>query len=272
MALGFRRIALAYAFLSGWSGLVRALALANQKGGVGKTTTAIHLGHGLAIAGQRVAIFDLDPQGNATLALQEMVDRGEAGGLDPLVSVGERLWILPSMGAERAISPLEQLDIQGLERLRGELEGAIDVLLVDCPPRMDAWGWAGLRLCSQVLVPVQAEFFAMHGLTRMLDTLEQAGRESTIRTELMGVFISMFDHREQIALEVRSDLQSNLGAALLDSVVVRDSQFIEAASHGVSLFDYNPLAKGVRCYVSLAREVMAFWNDVPRETVPTAGD
>lgn len=245
---------------------MRALALANQKGGVGKTTTAIHLGHGLAMAGLTVAIFDLDPQGNATLALQEALGRSDDDAMAPLVAAGKGLWLLPSAGVDRAISPSEHLDVAGLEQLCATLEDSVDVLLVDCPPRMDAWGWAGLRLCSQVLVPVQAEFFAMHGLTRMLDTLEMAREQTNRSCELLGVFISMFDHREQIALDVRADLSSNLGDTLLDTVVVRDPQFIEAASHGVSLFEYNPLAKGARCYASLVREVMGLWNHVPRET------
>ncbi len=238
---------------------LRSLALANQKGGVGKTTTAIHLGHCLALAGMRVAIFDLDPQGNATLAMQEMVT-GTEEGLEPLVGAGERLWILPSAGTDRAIGPGEELDVDGLEGLRARMESEIDVLIVDCPPRMDAWGWAGLRLCDHVLVPVQAEFFAMHGLSRMLDTVDMARGSEAGRAELMGVFVSMFDHREEVAVEVRADLQANLGSKLFDSVVVRDAQFIEAASHGVTLLDYNPLARGVRCYASLAREVMAFWT------------
>lgn len=240
---------------------MRALALANQKGGVGKTTTAIHLGRCFAMAGQRVALLDLDPQGNATLALQAALspigDSGTGDAMEPLVPAGDRLWVLPSVGVERAIEPGESLDVEGLERLRNRLRDQVDVLLVDCPPRMDAWGWAGLRLCDQVLVPVQAEFFAMHGLSCMLDTIERAGRG---RAELMGVFISMFDHREEVALEVWSDLRSNLGSSLFDSIVVRDAQFIEAASHGMTLLDYNPLAKGARCYVSLAREVMGFWS------------
>ncbi len=238
---------------------MRALALANQKGGVGKTTTAIHLGHGLALAGKRVAIFDLDPQGNATLAVQEMAAE-PSDHMAPLVPAGQGLWLLPSAGAERSIMPDEQLDVRALEGLAARLQGEIDVLLVDCPPRMDSWGWAGLRLCQHVLVPVQAEFFAMHGLTRMIDTIERANAEHDGRCELLGVFVTMFDHREEVALEVRTDLQRNLGESMLDSVVVRDSQFIEAASHGVTLFEYNPFAKGARCYASLVREVLEFWD------------
>lgn len=245
---------------------MRALALANQKGGVGKTTTAVHLGHCLALAGMRVAVFDLDPQGNATLAMQDMLSGEASGPLEPLVCAGERLWLLPSVGLHRPIEPNDELDVEGLLALRTRMEPELDVLLVDCPPRMDAWGTAGLQLCDHVLVPVQAEFFAMHGLSRMLESVRSAHSASGRRSELMGVFISMFDSREEVAVEVRQDLQSNLGQQLFETAVVRDAQFIEAASRGVTLIDYNPLAKGSTCYVSLAREVMNFWDRVSRET------
>jgi len=236
---------------------LRALALANQKGGVGKTTTAIHLAHCFALAGLRVVLVDLDPQGNATLALQSALS-AERGG-SPLLSAGPNFSLLPAPTTDTP-------DLAGLERLRSKLETETDVLLVDCPPRMDAWGRAGVSLCDQVLVPVQAEFFAMHGLSRMIETVAQAGRDPMDPGALLGVVLSMFDHREPIAHEVRADLHANLGSLLLDSVIVRDAQFIEAASHGVSLLDYNPLAKGARCYVLLAREIMALWATVPRET------
>lgn len=240
---------------------MRSLALANQKGGVGKTTTTVHLAHGLALAGKQVVIFDLDPQGNATLAVQEMaMSADESSEFAPLVAAGEGLWLLPSAGAERSIGPDEQIDFRQLEGLVEQIAPSMDVLLVDCPPRMDSWGWAGLRLCEHVLVPVQAEFFAMHGLTRMMDTMHRAQAERRGRGELMGVFVTMFDHREEVALEVRADLQRNLGSTMFESVVVRDSQFIEAASHGVTLFEYNPFAKGARCYAGLVREVLAFWD------------
>lgn len=245
---------------------MRALALANQKGGVGKTTTAIHLGHGLALAGYRVALLDLDPQGNATLALQEMVGGRTSDDLPPLVAAAERLWVLPSLGAERSLGPDDHLDVERLRVLVADLAGSMDILLVDCPPRMDSWGWAGLQLCDHVLVPVQAEFFAMHGLTQMLATLDRARSDRVAQSELLGVFITMFDWREHVAHDVRADLRANLGDTMLESVVVRDPQFIEAASHGVTLFDYNPFAKGARCYASLTREVLARWEGVSRET------
>ncbi len=248
---------------------MRSIALANQKGGVGKTTSAVHLAHALALSGRRVALIDLDPQGNATLAVQGMLGRRASEDMGPFTAAGERFWVLPSVGADRNLQPSEELDVDRLEAHLQTMEDRIDVLLVDCPPRMDSWGWAGLRLCEHVLVPVQAEFFAMHGLTQMMDTLARAQAEFGGHGALLGVFVTMFDHREQIACEVLSDLRANLGELVLDAVVVRDPQFIEAASHGRTLIEHNLFAKGVRCYVDLAREVSRRWS-VSRETA--AGD
>ena len=128
---------------------MRSIALANQKGGVGKTTTTIHVAHGLSLAGERVAIFDMDPQGNATVALQGM----EAPGADPLLDflqpVAEDLWILPSPGLTAFSDRKAQVDIEKLKSLAGALEDLVDWLVVDCPPRMDEWGWAGIQLCAE---------------------------------------------------------------------------------------------------------------------------
>lgn len=246
---------------------MRSIALANQKGGVGKTTSAVHLAHALALAGRRVALVDLDPQGNATLALQGMLGRRPSEDLGPFTAAGERFWVLPSVGADRNLQTTEELDVDRLAAHLESMQDALDVLIVDCPPRMDSWGLAGLRLCEQVLVPVQAEFFAMHGLTQMMDTLAHAQAEFEGHGALLGIFVTMFDHREQIACEVLSDLRANLGDLVLDAVVIRDPQFIEAASHGRTLFEHNLFARGVRSYVDLAREVAQRWA-VSRETIP----
>ncbi len=237
---------------------MRSVALANQKGGVGKTTTAVHLAHGLALAGHRVALFDLDPQGNASLALQTMADGEPAadGPLSVMRPLQAGFWLLPSPGAERNVGRDTTLDADALAELAASLEAELDWLIVDCPPRMDEWGWAGLRLCREVLVPVQAEFFAMQGLSHMMQTLDQAQREFPGRAELMGVLVTMLDCREPIAREVFANLRDNLGSDLFQARILRDSQLVEAASHGTSLFDYNLCSKGARSYAELVREVM----------------
>ena len=235
------------------------LSIANQKGGVGKTTTAVHLAHGLALTGKSVALFDMDPQGNATLAVQAMAGSAVDPGppFEQLQPLSEGLWILPSPGATRNVPRDAELDVERLVGLTVELEKAsLDWLIVDCPPRMDRWGWAGLRLCRQVLVPVQAEFFAMHGLSQMMRTLDKARAEFPRRAGLLGILVTMLDEREPVEVEVLGNLRKHLGPDLLDTVVYRDSQLVEAASHGLTLYEYNPFSKGARSYGELVREVV----------------
>ncbi|MBL8724460.1 MAG: ParA family protein [Planctomycetes bacterium] len=233
---------------------MRSLVLANQKGGVGKTTTAIHLAHGLALSGFEVALFDLDPQGNATVALQGMfASDGEDG---QLIQVCEGLRLLPSPGAKAVMEHQLSVDPAKLAELARSLTPAIDWLLVDCPPRLDAWGWAGLQLCEQVLVPVQAEFFSMHGLSQMIAALETAGLHYPGKANLLGVVPTMVDTREPLALEVIEDLRRNLGNKVTETVVLRDTMLVEAASHGKTAFEHCPDSVGALCYTELVKEIL----------------
>ena len=233
------------------------MAVANQKGGVGKTTVAVHLAHGLALAGQRTVLFDFDPQGNATLAVEQMEAAEPPPGPEGLLrTASENFYVLPSPGARRHVDRHTELDVAGLSKLVDALAtDGVDWLIVDCPPRMDQWGWAGLELCSEVLVPVQAEFFSMHGLTQMMETLEEAAKRFPGRGQLLGVVASLVDLREPIEGEVLESLTKHLGEKLLRAILYRDSQLVEAASHGLSLFDYNPRSKGARSFGELVREV-----------------
>ncbi|MFO1054176.1 MAG: ParA family protein [Planctomycetota bacterium] len=241
---------------------MRSIALANQKGGVGKTTTAVHLAHGLALTGATVVLIDLDPQGNATVGLEGMQD--DASNVqDPdspfsvLQALSDGLWLLPSPGARRNIDRNTVPDTRKLTALSSALgEAGVDWLVVDCPPRMDAWGWAGLEICEQVLLPVQSEFFAMHGLSQMIQTLRAARKQFPARAELLGVVPTMVDLREPITEEVLSNLQRNLGSHLMRSLIFRDLTFVEAASHGQTLFRYRLGAKGSLAYGELVREVL----------------
>ena len=229
---------------------------------MGKTTTAVHLAHGLALAGQRVVLLDLDPQGNATLAMHGMPELAETvpeqgSPFAPMRRLLEGLWVLPSPGARRNLARNVRLDTEGLARLATGLEQqGVNWLLVDCPPRMDQWGWAGLQLCREVLVPVQAEFFAMHGLSQMMRTLEEARAEFPGRGQLLGVLVTMLNTREPITLDVLEDLRANLGLSLLETTIYRDAQIVEAASHGKTLFEYNLFSKGARSDGELVREVI----------------
>ena len=236
---------------------MRSIVLANQKGGVGKTTTAIHLAHGAALAGQKVLLMDLDPQGNATIAVQGMPS-GEASEApqDWMVPVCERLWLAPSASSMDPEAAEQNLDADRLQEVVAELADELDLLVVDSPPRMDAWGWAGVQLCDEVLIPVQAEFFSMHGLSQMMASLEEATRRFPGKGKLRGVLPTMVDRAEPIAGEVLEDLRENLGELLLNSVIFRDSSLVEAASHGLSVFVHSPWSKGALCYAELVQEIM----------------
>lgn len=225
---------------------MRSIALANQKGGVGKTTTAIHLAHGLALRGQKVVLVDLDPQGNAAVALQGMYEEGTEhdGGLRPIVP---GLWILaPHLDGDRAP------DAAFLAKVDQQVEAAeADWLIADCPPRMDEWGRVGLHICEQVVVPVQAEFLAMHGLSQIMATIDAT--QGACR--LAGVLSTMVDWSEQICREVVANLRSHLGSTVFETVILRDASLVEAASHGKSVFVHSPCSKAALCYGEFIREV-----------------
>ena len=236
---------------------MRSIVLANQKGGVGKTTTAIHLAHGFALAGRRVLLMDLDPQGNATVAVQGMLSGAAPDGPHEwMLPVAERLWLLPSAGGEAVQSGEATIDTERLRAVVAELEGEIDVLIVDCPPRMDEWGWAVVQLCDQVIVPVQAEFFSMHGLSQMMRSLEQAAKRYPGKGKLRGVLPTMVDTKELISTEILEDLRGNLAGLLLNTVIFRDPSLVEAASHGQSVFVHSPWSKGALCYTELVQEII----------------
>lgn len=237
----------------GWA--VRSIALANQKGGVGKTTTAIHLAHGLSIAGNRVALVDLDPQGNATVALQGMSEASHVTPPDPsLLPIAERLWLLPAGSLDSGEG--RRLDTSALSSLVARIEPAVDFMVVDSPPRMDEWGWAGVQVSDEVVVPVQTEFLAMHGLSQMLASLDAAAEAFPGKARLRGILPTMVDAREPVAIEVLEDLRRNLGGRMLQSVIFRDATLVEAASFGRSIFAHRPWAKGALCYAELTKELI----------------
>lgn len=235
---------------------MRSVVLANQKGGVGKTTTAVHLAHGFALAGRRVVLLDLDPQGNATVALQGMESDLDGNEFELLVQVAEGFWLLPSSGAVSTPERTATIDAGKLRSLVTELEPRVDWLVVDCPPRMDEWGWAGVQICDHVVVPVQAEFFAMHGLSQMLASIEAIATEFPGKAGLRGVLLTMVDAAEPVALEILEDLRRNLGHLVLDSVIFRDASLVEAASHGKSVFVHSPWSKSALCYAELVKELI----------------
>ena len=237
---------------------MRSVVLANQKGGVGKTTTAIHLAHGLTLAGLRVALFDLDPQGNATVAVQALGDTEPEPDPDVegLTRLCPNLWLLSSPGDGSTLARDVAIDVPQLAGLVERIAERLDWLVIDCPPRLDAWGWAGLQIAEHVVVPVQAEFFAMHGLSQMLASLDAAAAEFPGKAALRGVLPTMVDLREPVAAEILEDLRKNLGDRMLRTVILRDASLVEAASFGKSVFQHCPFSKSACCYAQLVKELV----------------
>jgi chromosome partitioning protein len=225
--------------------VMKCLAIANQKGGVGKTTTAVHLAHGLALAGKAVVLVDLDPQGNATVALQG-TGRSQVCGLGR--ELGDHFW-LPSID----LVPPSQVGAVGAFLARHEVQSTVDWVVVDCPPRLDPAAWSALQVADGLLVPVQAEFLAMHGLSQMLATLQGVSVGSS---KLRGVLPTMVDASQPISVEIVEDLRKNLGPLLLTSVVLRDLGVVEAASHGKTVFDHCPWSSSALCYAELTKEIL----------------
>jgi chromosome partitioning protein len=259
-----------------WAAGPRILALANQKGGVGKTTTAINLGTALAAIGERVLIIDLDPQGNASTGLgidrkarqvsTYQVLRG-AADLRQAVSATAvpRLFIAPStldlLGVELEIAP----ERNRAHRLRGAIqamaagsssEDAFTYVLIDCPPSLNLLTVNALVSADAVLVPLQCEFFALEGLTQLLGTVEQVRASLNPRLGIHGIVLTMFDPRNNLSGQVVADVRQFMGDKVYETVIPRNVRISEAPSHGKPVLLYDLKCAGSQAYLRLASEII----------------
>ena len=251
--------------------MAQTIACANQKGGVGKTTTVINLGTYLAIAGLRVLIVDVDPQGNATSGLG--IDRSNLGGtlydvLTGSMAVGEvilptpvdGLRIIPSSismaGAEVELAPTEQRE-RRLARLLVPLAGDFDYILLDCPPSLGLLTVNALTAADAVLIPLQCEFYALEGLTQLIATVNLVRDNLNPNLEIKGVVLTMADARTNLSAEVSAEARRHLGAVVFDTVVPRNVRLSEAPSFGLPIALYRPDSKGADAYAALATEFLA---------------
>ncbi|MVA96631.1 AAA family ATPase [Nitratireductor sp. CAU 1489] len=251
----------------------RIITIANQKGGVGKTTTAINLATALAAIGERVLIIDLDPQGNASTGLG--IDRRDRTLSSYDVLVGEasiaeaamqtavpHLSIVPStldlLGVEMEISglPDRALRLRNALRTAPEGEGRFSYVLVDCPPSLNLLTINAMAAADSVLVPLQCEFFALEGLSQLLETVEQVRAGINPGLTIQGIVLTMFDGRNNLANQVVDDVRAHMGEAVYQTVIPRNVRVSEAPSHGKPAILYDLKCTGSQAYLQLASEVI----------------
>lgn len=253
----------------------RVLALTNQKGGVGKTTTAINLGAALAEAGKRVLLIDLDPQGNASTGLGVGPERRTVT-IYHVLTEGN-----PLAEATLALSPAglslvpASADLSGIDaelvgqpdragRLRdalhaGEAQPALlqhDYIIIDCPPALGLLTVNAMAAADSILVPLQCEFFALEGLTQLLATIKRVQSRLNPRLGVEGIVLTMYDRRNNLSAQVAEDVRRNLGDAVFETIIPRNVRLSEAPSHAMPGLTYDPACAGSIAYRALAAEIL----------------
>jgi len=249
----------------------RIIAIANQKGGVGKTTTSINLSAALAETGKKVLLIDMDPQGNSTSGLG--VQKGQSNTIYDLLvnnlSVKEciRKNVCPSLDlipstVDLAGAEIEMLDIDRhefiLKRKLRQIEEDYDFVIIDCPPSLNLLTVNALTTATSVLVPIQCEFYAMEGLTQLLYTIQLVQKKLNPSLRMEGVVFTMFDARTNLSQQVVDSVKEYLKEKVYNTIIPRNVRLAEAPSHGLSIFDYDPRSQGAESYRKLAEEVMRF--------------
>jgi len=258
---------------------MRVLAIANQKGGVGKTTTAINLGTALAAIGKRALIFDTDPQGNASTGVDIQPEQRGVTSYDVLVGARSLsgavletkvpgLFIVPADANLSGVETELMAGIRPQHRLRDALEafrqeeeaaggaGHYDYVLIDCPPSLNILTINALTAADAVLVPLQTEFFALEGLSQLMQTIQAVKQNLNPGLEIQGIVLTMYDRRTTLSDQVANDVRGHFGEKVYETVIPRNVRLSEAPSHGLPAIIYDQKAPGSIAYMDLARELI----------------
>jgi len=250
--------------------MAKIIAIANQKGGVGKTTTAINLSAALAEAGKRTLLIDLDPQGNATSGLG--VDKAKGNSVyDLLVNdmaiencIRKDVWEsldLVSSTVDLAGAEIEMLDVSGhefvLKNQVKKIEKDYDYILIDCPPSLNLLTVNALTTAGSVLVPIQCEFYAMEGLTQLMITVQLVQKKLNTSLSIEGIVFTMYDVRTNLSQQVVESVKQHLRDKVYETIIPRNVRLAEAPSHGLPILEYDSRSTGAEAYRMLAEELVS---------------
>lgn len=250
----------------------KIIAIANQKGGVGKTTTTVNLGAGLAAIGKKVLLIDVDPQGNTTSGIG--INKADVANciydvlineVNPKEAIAhteiENLHIIPATiqlaGAEIELVPTISREVR-LKKSLQPIRRSYDYILIDCPPSLGILTINSLTAADSVLIPIQCEYYALEGLSQLLNTVRLVQKHLNTSLQIEGVLLTMFDARTNLGIQVIEEVKKYFQQKVYKTVIPRNVRLSEAPSYGQSIITYDPRSKGAEVYLELAKEVVSY--------------